>query len=100
MTHAEISKKIVTLLEVVKNGGKTEYFNVESIDGETVKIRVSNHSGKKQNNGDTKTLSFVSAYCVQGYQAITCEWLIDEDGYTDTYQSIEEILEWNDVTDC
>jgi len=78
------------------------YFNVYSINGEIIKIRTGNHSANRQNNGDEKTLSFVSKSTQQrksAYNKMVNEWEVDEDGYTDTSQSIEEVLEWEDVAD-
>lgn len=96
MTHTEIKEKVMELLNAPYGG--SHYFNVEDVNGEIIKIRVSDHSANRHNNRE-KTLSFIAARCNQGYRAMTDEWVIDEDGYTDTYQSIEEILEWNDVKD-
>ena len=92
-----LSDKILTAL---KNADKlaTQYFNVEDRNGNTCKIRVSDHSANKLNNGDTKTLSFIIARIDQGYKAMDNEWVVDiENELTDTYQTIEEVLDWNDI---
>ena len=89
MTLTDIQTKIENYL----NLPGTRYINCNDQKGETIKIRVSDHSAKKWNNGDTKTLSFVSARCNQGYQAMTNEWLVLENGLTDTYEEISDILE-------
>jgi hypothetical protein len=77
--------------------GYTYYFNVEDSEGNTVKIRVGNHSANRQNNSDSeKTLSFVSERTEQkksGYNRMINEWAILENGLTDTYEEIEYILE-------
>ena len=94
-----IKNKIISVLE---NVGKTEYFTIYKIDGTQLKLRVGDHSGNKRNN-DVKTLSFVSNRTVQKksqYNSIIEEWVIDLDNQlTDTFQSIEEVLEWEDVAD-
>jgi hypothetical protein len=97
MTYTEIKEKIMHLLNTPYGG--SHYFTVEGMDGEPIKIRVSDHSANRHNNKGEKTLSFISARCNQGYKAMMDEWVIDKDGYSDTYQTIEEILEWNDVKD-
>jgi hypothetical protein len=91
MTIQQITAKIKLHLELPGS----RYFNVENAKGETVKIRVSDHSANRNNNGDTKTLSFISQTCDQGYRAMINEWVIDdiEDMYATTFQSVEEILE-------
>lgn len=99
-TILEIKNKII---ETLNDVGRTAYFSVYSISGNLIKIRVGNHSANKMNNGDTKTLSFISNRTMQkksGYNAMVEEWAIDlETELSDTYQTIEEILEWEDVSD-
>lgn len=99
-TISEIKNKII---ETLQDEGITKYFNVYSINGNVIKIRVGNHSANRMNNGDTKTLSFISNRTMQkksGYNAMVEEWEIDIDTeLSDTYQTIEEILEWEDVSD-
>lgn len=98
-TIEDISKKI---LETLKSVGKTEYFTIYSVKGKEVKIRVGNHSGNNTNNA-TKTLSFISSRSKQkksAYNAMITEWVVDvETGLTDTYQTIEEVLDWEDISD-
>lgn len=93
MNISEIATKIEFRLA---NLTGSNYFNVEDSKGNTVKIRTSDHSANRQNNGDTKTLSFVSNKTVAESigRHLSTEWEILDGGYTDTYQSIEEILEW------
>ena len=97
---SEISAKIQTAL---LNINSTVYFTVYSVKGEEIKIRVGNHSGNKRNNGDVKTLSFVSSRTEQrksAYNSIIEEWEVDLDNMlTDTFQTIEQVLEWEDVSD-
>lgn len=99
-TILDIKKRILSTLE---NVGKTEYFTVYSTEGREIKIRVGDHSGNKRNNGDIKTLSFISNRTVQrrsAYNSILEEWEIDmESGLTDTFQTIEQVLEWEGVSD-
>lgn len=91
-----VAEKIRNLLSLPGS----HYFNVEDVNGNTVKIRVSDHSANRLNNGDTKTLSFVSqknspssiSRHLAGY-----EWLILGNGLTNTYQTIEEVLEWEEI---
>lgn len=92
-----LSEKI---LQALKEAEKypSQYFTVTDRNGSTCKIRVSNHSANKWNNGDTKTLSFITASRDQGYRAMTNEWVIDlENGLTDTFQTIDEVLDWEDI---
>lgn len=93
-----VTEKILAKLELIKQGFATQYFTIEDRECNTVKIRVGDHSANRHNNGDTKTLSFITERCDQGYKAMINEWVIDEDGYTtDTFQSIEELLDWNEI---
>ena len=83
--------------EIRENLGSeyTHYFSVEDSKGNTVKIRVGNHSANRQNNSE-KTLSFITERTHQkksGYNQMVNEWAILEEGYTDTYETIEDILE-------
>jgi hypothetical protein len=99
-TIQEIAKKIETILQDVS---RTEYFTVYGVDGRQIKIRVGNHSGNKRNNGDTKTLSFISNRTTQrqsAYNSMIEEWEVSlENMLTDTYQTIEQVLEWEDVAE-
>ena len=99
-TILDIKKRI---LETLNNPGRTSYFTVYAIDGKEIKIRVGDHSGNKRNNGDTKTLSFISNRTIQrksAYNSMIEEWEIDlENELTDTFQTIEQVLEWEDVSD-
>jgi hypothetical protein len=73
----------------------THYFQVEIKDGDSIKIRVSDHSANRQNNGDQLTLSFISQRTPQkksAYNAMHKEWSILENGLTDTYQELSEII--------
>ncbi|MEJ5105519.1 hypothetical protein [Chryseobacterium sp. MYb328] len=90
------------ILETLSNQGRTAYFTVYSVSGKEIKLRVGNHSGNKRNNGDAKTLSFISNRTTQrqsAYNSIIEEWEIDlENELTDTFQTIEQVLEWEDVS--
>ena len=91
-TIEQIATKIREKLEC----GYSFYFNVEDSEGNTVKIRVSNHSANRENNSEAKTLSFVTTRTEQkksAYNQMVCEWEILENGLTDTYEEIESILE-------
>ena len=91
------------ILAVLENVSRTEYFTIYSEKGEEIKLRIGNHSGNSRNNGEAKTLSFVSNRTPQRksqYNSIIEEWEIDtESGLTDTYQEIIEVLEWEGVAD-
>lgn len=91
MTTSEIANKIRESLTL----GYSIYFNVENNKGEIVKIRVSNHSANKSNNSE-KTLSFITNRTEQNksaYNQMINEWAILENGLTDTYEEIEDVLE-------
>ena len=84
-TIFDIKKRILATLE---NVGKTEYFTVYSTEGREIKIRVGDHSGNKRNNGDIKTLSFISNRTAQrrsAYNSIIeeCEILNNPTHYID-----------------
>lgn len=92
MTTQEIANEIRRCLEL----GFSKYFNVENSKGETVTIRVSNHSANNKNNSDNKTLSFIKERTEQkksAYNSMICEWAMLENGLTDTYEELEDILE-------
>lgn len=97
MTQSEIANKIRENLEL----SGSNYFSITNNNGVVVKIRTSNHSCNKMNNSDSEiTLSFISKRTEQrksGYNQIAGEYAILENGLTDTFQEIEEILEWNDI---
>ena len=88
-TINDIKKKILNTLE---NVGRTEYFSVYSTTGKLIKIRVGDHSGNKRNNGEAKTLSFISNRTkqkVSAYNSMIEEWEVDMDTkLTDTFQTI------------
>ena len=88
-------EQIATEIREHMECGYTHYFNVEDSEGNTVKIRVSNHSANRQNNSE-KTLSFVTERTEQrksGYNRMINEWVIIENGLTDTYEELEDVLE-------
>jgi hypothetical protein len=94
----QIVKKIEDMLQIPG----TSYFNVSGQNDTTIKIRVSDHSMNRHNNGDQITLSFVSQRTAQrksAYNASHNEWVILENGLTDTYEEIADILANNGVTD-
>lgn len=100
MKEITLIQSIKKALMLSREGFSSSYFTVEDANGETVKIRISDHQGKKTNNGETKTISFITDDKVEGgfgYGKIAAEYLVDEDCYTDTYQAIEEVLEWSDI---
>jgi len=76
--------------------GYSYYFSVEDANGNSIKIRVSDHSANRQNNSDTiKTLSFVAQRTAQrksGYNRMINEWAVLDNGLTDTYEELEDIL--------
>lgn len=87
--------KIAETIRENLNSESTHYFNVQDSQGNTIKIRVGNHSANRQNNSE-KTLSFITERTHQkksGYNQMVNEWVILEEGYTDTYETIEDILE-------
>lgn len=100
MKSITLIKAIKKALEKSREGYSSTYFIVEDANGEYVKIRVANHQGRKANNKDTKTISFITDDRVEGgfgYGRIDEEYLMDEDNYTDTYQTVEQVLEWADI---
>lgn len=99
-TITEIADKIRKNLE---NVYYTDYFTVYGVSGEEIKIRTGDHSANRMNNGDTKTLSFVTNRTEQrksSFNKMINEWEVNTGNWlTDTYQTIEEVLEWEDVSD-
>lgn len=92
MTIEEIAEKIRENI----NTSRSFYFTVEDCNGNDVKIRVSNHSANRQNNNDTKTLSFITERTKQnksGYNSMINEWVVMDNGLCDTYEEIEYILD-------
>lgn len=99
----KIAEMIQSRFAMVNDGYPSQYFTVliEEEDGdsyasEAVKIRVSDHSANRHNNGDQVTLSFVTDTCDQGYRRMVNEWeVIDtEDMLTSTYEYVSDILEY------
>ena len=75
VTISQLVDKIQSKLNNVSEGFASQYISVEIEDEKTgdyeiFKIRVSDHSARKQNNGETKTLSFITDTCNQGYSAM------------------------------
>lgn len=95
--NAIVTETATKIREALANG-YSKYFIIEDSTGNDVKIRVSNHSANDKNNSeDTKTLSFVTERTEQrksAYNRMINEWAILENGLTDTYEEIEEILEY------
>jgi len=91
MTTIEIANKIRENLQY----NMSLYFTIENSRGEEIKIRTSNHSCNKSNNG-IKTLSFITERTKQMKSAFNQsfnEWAMLDNGLTDTYEEIEYILE-------
>jgi len=88
-------QKIANEIRENLNNQSTHYFTVQDCNGNNVKIRVGNHSANRQNNSE-KTLSFITERTLQkksGYNQMVNEWVILEEGYTDTYETLEDVLE-------
>jgi hypothetical protein len=86
--------------EHIENGsiqyGSSFYMTAEDVNGDDVKIRVSNHSANRQNNSG-KTLSFITERTRQNksaYNQMIDEYVVMDNGLCDTYESIEEILSY------
>jgi hypothetical protein len=73
----------------------SRYFNVVNSTGETIKVRVSDHSANHHNNSD-KTISFISARCNQGFSAMKSEYVVT-DGILDTGIELEDFLDCEDI---
>ena len=91
------------ILESLKSVTSSTYIKVYATDGTPIKIRVSDHSANRLNNDGIKTLSFINKRTQQkrsSYNASCTEWVVDTDiNLTDTYQSISQVLDWEDVAD-
>lgn len=93
-----MAKIVDKILELLHTPG-SHYFTCVTESGDYIKIRVSDHSANRQNNGDQQTLSFISkrtpakslGWCM------AAEWLIMDNGLTDTYEEISDILEDNEI---
>jgi hypothetical protein len=88
-------EKIANQIRENLGSQSTHYFIVQDSNGNNVKIRVGNHSANRQNNLE-KTLSFITERTEQkksGYNQMVNEWVVLEEGYTDTYETLEDILE-------
>ena len=93
---------VKTRLEMCNDGHPSQYITVRVTEDELtelISIRVSDHTGRKQNN-TLDTLSFISNRIDQGYDRMCNEYLVDdlEDMLTDEcnyrgYLSVEEIIE-------
>ena len=89
-------------LEMCNDGHPSQYITIRVTEDELTElfsIRVSDHTGRKQNNS-LDTLSFISNRVDQGYDRMSNEYLVDdlEDMLTDEcnhrgYLSVEEIIE-------
>lgn len=91
----QIVEKIIALLQQPGS----HYFNLVDADGDTLKIRVSDHSANRQNNGDRRTLSFISKRTpakTMGW-GMAAEWLVIDNDMTDTYEYIGDILADNGI---
>ena len=81
--------------------GESHYITVVDCDGDKLKIRSSNHSCNSRNNGDIRTLSFVTQKTPAKFLggALNEEWVMEYDEDKEewntgswNYQTIEEIL--------
>lgn len=83
--------EVVNLLHIFQGKG-SHYFNVQ-INGELIKIRVSDHTANKSNNKGLKTISFVTGWCNQGYNSMVDEYCINMDGtMNENWENVEECL--------
>lgn len=103
VTIQEITEMVQSKLALVNDGHPSQYFSVaiedeegDSYSTETVRIRVSNHSANRQNNGTQVTFSFVTGTCDQGYNRMINEWEVTdvEEMLTSTFEYVEDILEY------
>lgn len=81
------------ILELLQRPG-SHYFTVVTAEGDYIKIRVSDHSANRGNNGDQRTLSFISERTPAKHLGwcMAEEWKVNEDGMTDTYEELADIL--------
>jgi len=74
----------------------TSYKSVIGTEGYKISIRVSDHRSNDRNNIErtsARVLSFISSGArKQDIQLSPYEWVINENGMTDDYQTLEEIL--------
>lgn len=72
----------------------SNYIIVNHSNGGRIKVRVSDHSARHQNN-DMLTVSFIRRYTDQGYGRMASEWVItdSENMITDTFENVADILE-------
>lgn len=92
-----LEAKILDLLAGLRAGKRygSTYFTVVSPSEEDIIIRVSDHSGNRLYNKDRRIISFITQATEQrksGYNRMVEEYVIDEDGYAETYQSLRYIL--------
>lgn len=96
----KITEWVKKSLTLVNNGHPSQYLTVEVEDDNGdyayAKIRVSNHSAKRTNNGDTFTLSFITQTCDQGFLGMKNEWLMEDENemITNTYEYVSDIIDW------
>lgn len=90
-------------IDKVNNGYPSQYITVtieqeicEEYYCNTAKLRVSDHSGKKENNKGQFTLSFITSRCDQGYSLINNEWELEDitSMLTTTSEYVKDIIEW------
>ena len=72
--RVKIEEYIKTCLEM----GGSHYFHVENDNDVVCKVRVSDHSANKNNNGDHKAISFVSNTCNQFYNQMESEYMVED----------------------
>ena len=90
-----LTELVKSKLENAENNA-SQYISICVEDGEyyaNVKIRVSNHSAKKENGN---CLSFITGSCNQGYSFLSTEWEVEsiDSMLTTTSEYISDILEY------
>lgn len=91
----KIVDEILMLLQIPGS----HYFTAVTAEGNYIKIRVSDHSANSRNNGNHRTLSFISKRTPEqrlGWR-MSAEWMILENGSTNTDEEIADILAENEI---
>jgi hypothetical protein len=93
MTAKEITNKIMENLQF----GFSQYFNIQDSEGNSIKIRTSNHWSNRKNNANENVISFIkpsedSNYSTNRDNMMIDEYEVDDNGDTDQFKSVLDII--------
>jgi hypothetical protein len=109
---AIVIDKIEKAIQSVINGFASQYINCTKINGESIKIRVSNHKSnpKRMDDNDISLVIYVpekesetDEYCnfaiaKKNFHDIRNQYFLDENGsFEEQFHDVEDLLNWHEI---